>query len=77
MSKDKLLKITINERNRISHSMKKSKKKKYFSSHEKILYIYKYTLMFRYIVLKKIGITLTDKIKLLNIKSVNNYADNS
>lgn len=77
ISKDKLLKITINERNRISHSMKKSKKKKYFSSHEKILYIYKYTLMFRYIVLKKIGITLTDKIKLLNIKSVNNYADNS
>lgn len=60
INKRKLIKVSENERNRISHSMKKSKSKQYFSHEERVLYIKKYTLMFRYIVLKKIGVEIKE-----------------
>ena len=40
--------------------MKKSKRKKYFTHEERVLYIKKYTLMFRYIVLKKVGLKIEE-----------------
>lgn len=60
INKDKLVKISANERNRISHSMKRSHKKEYFSHEDRVLYVKKYTLMFRCIVLKKIGIRVNE-----------------
>lgn len=60
INKEMLIKKTENERNRISHSMKKSKRKKYFTHEERVLYIKKYTLMFRYIVLKKVGLKIEE-----------------
>lgn len=72
ISKKKLVNISKNERNRIAHSMKKNDNKDYFSLKERKLYIKKYTLMFRYLVLKSIGITLTDRMKILNLERLNN-----
>lgn len=60
INKERLIKISENERNRVSHSMKKSKRKKYFTHEERVFYIKKYTLMYRYIVLKKVGFKIVE-----------------
>ena len=77
ISKNKLVSISGNERNRVSHAMKRAEKKEYFSLNERKLYIFKYTIMFRYIVLKKLGVDLSEKMKRLNLINLNNDEKNN
>lgn len=68
----KLIDICSNERNRIVHTTKKQEKKRYFNDFERNIYFRKFTLMFRYIVLKKVGVRLEKRILEMNVYDYNN-----
>lgn len=62
INKDKLIKYSLNERNRISHALKKCGNERYFTLNDRIFYLKKYSVMFRYLVLKVIGATFEQEI---------------
>lgn len=62
IDKDELISISLNERNRTSHALKKCKDKRYFALNDRIFYLKKYSVMFRYLVLRVIGATFEQEI---------------